>query len=528
MKTILKVLVLDDLNDAGIDFLTEQGIKVDSRSKIPKNELKGIINGYDGVVIRSGTKITSDILDDTTRLKVIGRAGSGVDNIDIVAATKHGVVVMNAPGGNTVTTAEHAIALMLSLARQIPQASASMKEGKWEKKNFIGIELTSKVLGIVGLGNVGKNVAKRALGLKMEVIAYDPYISKDDAFKIGVDLVSLDELYARADFITYHTSLTPETRDMLNKQAIAKMKKGVIIINCARGALINEKDLLDALESGYIRGAALDVFSMEPPSQDMLLLKHPHVILTPHLGASTFEAQKKVALLIAQQVSAFLKGGTIQNSVNFPSIPSEMVPLLSPYITLCEKLGSFRGQLLKSPLREVRAEYVGAVSDLMTEPLTLAILKGILQHQTEDVNFVNARLVAEERKIKITVTNTKIVEHYSSLVRLITVSEKEEFSISGVVFEGTPKIISTNQFPIEANLSGNLLLLENLDVPGVIGSVGTLLGKKKINIAGFQLGRNKLGGTAVSLINVDNIVPESVLDELSNLPNVTSAKYLKF
>jgi len=524
----LKVLVLDNLNAAAIEVFSQAGIEADSMGKITPLQLQNVINNYVAVVVRGATKITSEVINEASRLRVIGRAGSGTDNIDITAATKKGIVVMNTPGGNTITTAEHAIALLLSLARGIPQASASMKEGKWEKKKFIGVELTNKVLGVVGLGNVGKIVAERAIGLKMKVIAYDPYISKEEALKIGVELVSIDEIYSRSDFITYHTPLTPETKGMLNNQAIKKMKKGIFIINCARGALINENDVLKNLESGQIRGAALDVFSKEPPPKDTLLLKHPNVILTPHLGASTLEAQKKVAILIAEQICDFLKKEIIKNSINFPSVPSEILPILRPYLTLCERLGSFRGQILTKPLKELQVEYMGKLTNLTTEPLTISILKGLLQHQIEDVNLVNARMAAEERGIKVKETKTKITDKYSSLIKITTETETEICSISGVVFESTPKITHINQYPIEADLSGSLLLLENLDVPGVIGSVGTLLGARNINIAGYQLGRNKQGGKAVSLINVDNKVPDDVLIELVNLPNITSAKYLIF
>ncbi|NHJ23738.1 MAG: phosphoglycerate dehydrogenase [Candidatus Lokiarchaeota archaeon] len=524
----MKILVLDDLHQAGIDVFMREGFQIDSKSKINTTELTELINNYDAIVVRGATKISSEILNLASRLKVIGRAGSGVDNINIIAATKKGVVVMNTPGGNTITTAEHALALMFSLARQVPQASASMKDGKWEKSFFIGTELTNKILGIIGLGNIGKIVAERAIGLKMVVLAYDPYISKEDAIKFGVELVSLDEIYARCDFITYHTPLTPETRGIINIQAINKMKKGVFLINCARGELINESDLLAALESNHVKGVALDVFSMEPPPRDLPLLKHPNVILTPHLGASTIEAQEKVAILIAEQISDFLKYGTIRNSVNFPPITSEMLPILRPYLTLCERLGSFRGQLLSSPLKELRIEYLGEVSKLMTEPLTISVLKGLLQHQTEDVNLVNARMVAEERGIKVSETKTTKTENYTSLIRVISILNNEEASISGVIFGNNPKVIKVNHFPIEADLSGGILMLENLDVPGVIGRVGTFLGDKGINIASFQLGRNKPGGTAISLINVDNIVSDKVITELVMLPNVNFAKYLIF
>lgn len=524
----IKVLVLDNLHKAGIDVFTREGIQVDVKGKLTSEELASIIDHYDGIALRGATNVSAKVFNNITRLKVIGRAGSGTDNIDTEFATKSGVMVMNTPGGNTITTGEHAIALMFALARQVPQASASMKEGKWEKTKFIGTELTDKVLGIVGIGNIGKIVAERALGLKMVVLGYDPYVSKEDLLKIGVEPVSLDEIYARSDFITYHTPLTPETKGMINAQTIAKMKKGVFIINCARGALINENDLLNALESDHIHGVALDVFPIEPPPTEGLLYKHPNVILTPHLGASTNEAQKKVAVLIAEQISDLLTKGIIRNSINFPSVGAELLPILQPYLSLCEKLGSFHGQLITKPLNEIRVEYLGEASTLTIAPLTISVLRGLLQHQTEEVNLVNARMIAEERGIKITETKAKKAENYASLIRVITETDKGTTSVSGTIFGKIPKIIKFNNFPIEAELTGGMLMLENQDTLGVVGKVGTFLGEKDINIAGFQLGRNKPGGIAISLINVDNIVSEDVLLQLAKLPNVTSAKYLLF
>ncbi|MFX1279227.1 MAG: phosphoglycerate dehydrogenase [Promethearchaeota archaeon] len=524
----LKVLILDNLHKASIDIFTREGIQVDVKGTIPPEELTDIIDHYDGIALRGATNISAQMFDKITRLKIIGRAGSGTDNIDTKAATKSGVVVMNTPGGNTITTGEHAIALIFALARKVPQASASMKEGKWEKKKFIGTELTDKILGIVGIGNIGKVVAERALGLKMVVLGYDPYVSKEDMLKLGIEPTNLDEIYSRSDFITYHTPLTPETKGMINAQAIAKMKKGVFLINCARGELINENDLLSALETSHVQGVALDVFPIEPPPTDKLLYKHPNVILTPHLGASTNEAQKKVAVLIAEQISDLLKRGVIRNSINFPSVAAELLPILQPYLFLCEKLGSFHGQLLETPLNELRIEYLGEASNLLIEPLTISVLKGILQHQTEEVNLVNARMIAEERGIKVTETKSRNAENYTSLIRVVALTENGKTSVSGTTFGKISKIIKINLFPIEAELLGGMLMLENLDVPGVVGRVGTFLGERDINIAGFQLGRKEIGGTAISLINVDNDVSEDVLLQLTKLPNVTSAKYLTF
>ncbi len=524
----MKVLALDNLQQVGIDVFLKEGIEVDVKGKMTPEELAAVISNYDGVVVRGATKATAATFEHATRVKVIGRAGSGTDNIDKVAATKKGVVVMNTPGGNTITTGEHALAMMMALARQIPQATASMRAGKWEKNKFLGTELTDKTLGVVGLGAIGKVVAERAVGLKMVVVAFDPYVSKEDANRLGVETVSLEELYRRADFITFHTPLTPETKGMVNASSIAKMKDGVCVINCARGALVNESDLLAALESGKVKGAALDVYNTEPPDPGMALLQHPHVILTPHLGASTTEAQEKVAVLIAEQICDFLKKGTIRNSVNFPSVSAELLPALKPFLTLGERLGAFHGQLLKAPVRELKVEYHGEVGKLSTDPITISVLKGLLQFQTEEVNLVNARMVAEDRGIKISESKVGKSEPYASLLKVIAVTEEKEFTVSGTVFGAHPKVVQINEFLIEADLSGGILMLENLDVPGVLGRLGTFLGEKGINIAGLQLGRVQAGGTALSLYNVDNAIPDNVLAQLSKLPNVTSASYLVF
>src|SRR5512135_1501401 len=524
----MRVLALDNLQKVGIDVFTKEGIEVEVKGKMTPEELAAVINQYDAVVVRGATKATAPCFENSSRIKVIGRAGSGTDNIDKVAATKKGVVVMNTPGGNTVTTAEHAVSMMMALSRQIPQATASMKAGKWEKNKFMGTEITDKVLGIVGLGAIGKVVADRALGVKMVVVAFDPYVSKEDASLLGVEMASLDELYARADYITYHTPLTPDTKGMVNAAAIAKMKDGVRIINCARGALVNEADLLAALQSGKVAGAALDVFATEPPPPDMPLLGHPNVILTPHLGAATTEAQEKVAVLIAEQICDFLKKGTIRNSVNFPSVSAELLPTLKPFLELGEKLGAFHGQMVDSSIKELKVEYVGEVGKLATAPVTISLLKGLLQYQTEEVNLVNARMMAEERGVKVTETKAARSEDYTSLVRVKVVTEKGESSVAGTVFGKAPRVVRIDDFPIEAELSGGVLMLQNQDVPGVVGRVGTFLGEKGINIAGLQLGRREAGGTAVSLINVDNPVPDKVLAQLGKLPNITAAKYLTF
>lgn len=525
----MKVLCLDNLQQVGIDVFLKEGIEVDVKGKMTPEELAKVINDYDGIVVRGATKATEVSFANVSRCKVIGRAGSGTDNIDKPAATKKGVVVMNTPGGNNVTTGEHAVAMMMALARQIPQATASMKAGKWEKNAFMGTELTGKVLGVVGMGQIGKVVAERGLGLKMQVLGFDPYVSKEDMARLGIECVTLDELYARADYITLHTPGTPETKGMINAATIAKMKDGVSLINCARGTLINEADVLAALQSGKMKGAALDVYAVEPPADfNAPLLQNPNVILTPHLGASTNEAQEKVAVLIAEQISEYLKKGTIRNSVNFPSVSAELMPTLKPWLEAGEKLGAFHGQLLDAPVKELKIEFLGEIGKLSTAPITISILKGMLQFQTEDVNLVNARMVAEERGIKVSEAKSPRSADYANLLQVTAVTEKGDTSVAGTVFGASPRIVSIGSFPIEAELTGGILLLKNEDVPGVVGKIGTFLGEKKINIAGLQLGREKAGGMAISLFNVDQPVQGEVLDALKKLPNIKGAHYLSF
>jgi D-3-phosphoglycerate dehydrogenase len=523
-----KVLALDNLQAVGIDFLRSEGIDVDVAGKKNAEELKEMINSYDAIIVRSGTKVPAEVLAGVDRLKVIGRAGIGVDNIDISAATKNGVVVMNTPGGNTVTTAEHTISLMMSLMRNIPQAARSMKNGKWEKSKFMGSEISDKAIGIIGLGNIGKIVADRANGLKMIVLGYDPYISSEDGARLGVELVSLEELFKRSDVVTVHTPLTPETKGIINKENIAKMKDGVYIINCARGGIVNEADLVEAVNSGKVAGAAIDVYPQEPPPADSLVLGSDRIICTPHLGASTVEAQEKVALQIAEQIVDYLQRNTIRNSVNFPSISAELVPIISPFVELAEKLGSFHGQLLEGRPSEFTVEYHGEISQFDTAQITIAAMKGFLQHQVEGVNLVNSRMIGEERGLTVTEKKTARSETYASLIRVKTLSNGKEFVCSGTLFGKETMIVKIMGFHIEAHLDGSIIMMHNQDVPGVLGSVGTYLGERNINIAGIQLGREKVGGTAISLINADHKVPADVIEGIKSLPNINDAKYLVF
>ncbi|HEY4716524.1 MAG TPA: phosphoglycerate dehydrogenase [bacterium] len=524
----MKVLVTDNLSAGGVEILKKAGsVHVDVKNKIPPDELKNILGEYNGIIVRSTTKLSSDVIAGARKLKVIGRAGVGFDNIDINAATKHGIVVMNTPGGNSITTAEHTIAMMLSMVRKIPQATASMKAEKWEKNKFLGMELYNKILGVAGLGNIGAIVADRGLGLKMRVIAYDPFISEEKAHELGVELVSLDELFNRSDIITVHVPLTKETKGLINRDTISRMKNGVCIINCARGGIVDEEALTEAIKSGKVACAALDVFEKEPPG------KHPlceleNVVLTPHLGASTAEAQENVALAIAEQVVDFLVHGVVRNAVNFPAIPSEALGLLKPYINLSEKIGKFMSYLVQRDIEMVSIEYSGEISSHNIEPLTFAALKGLLERTlTENVNYINAPVIAKERGLKVVVSKTTSLEDYASLITIKLKAGKDEFVIAGTIFgKKDAKIVKFDSYRIDVLPEGNILLLYNWDKPGVLGAIGTYLGKSGMNIAGLQLGRDKPGGKAVSFVHVDGPIPDNVLEEVKKLDNVISAQQI--
>ena len=525
----MKVLVSDNLANEGVEILKNTpGIDVDVNIGLSKEELIDIIKDYDGLAIRSATKVTKDVLDAAENLKVVGRAGIGVDNVDIPEATKKGIVVMNTPGGNTVTTAEHAISMMLAMARKIPQATSSMKGGKWEKKKFKGVELLNKNLGIVGIGNIGSIVADRAHGLKMKVIAYDPFITKEKAAELEIELVSLDDLYKRADFISVHTPLNDDTRGLLNKDAFAKMKDGVMVINCARGGIIDENDLYDAIVNGKVASAALDVFAKEPPGEHKLF-ELDKVICTPHLGASTGEAQVNVSVAVAEQISDYLINGTILNSVNVPSVSSELLLSLKPFITLGEKMGSVLCQsIIKGGVKELTIEYSGEVVSHKTDPISVSILKGFLSVLTDTVNFVNAPVVAKERGIKVKETTSSEVQDYASLITVTAVTADGSFNISGTVFgKKDLRIVRLHNYAVETVPEGNILMLMNNDKPGVIGNVGNTLGKHGINIAAMNFGRESKGHNAISLINVDEEVSKDVIVEILKLPNIISGKLLK-
>jgi len=528
----MKVLVSDKLSPAGVEILERApGLSVDVNVGLKPEELKKIIDQYDGLVIRSATKVTEEIIGAASRLKVVGRAGIGVDNVDIPEATKRGIVVMNTPGGNTVTTAEHAISMMCSLARQIPQADATMKQGKWEKKIFMGVELLNKTLGIVGLGNIGTIVADRAQGLKMNVIAYDPYLTQKAADKMGIELVELDDLFKRSDFISVHVPKTDETQNILNLEAFKKMKPGVLLINCARGGIVNEEDLAEALQKGLVAGAAVDVFSKEPIEADNPLIGVPNVILTPHLGASTGEAQENVAIAVAHQIADYLVSGTITNAVNVPSVSGEILPKVQPYLELAEKLGSLTSQLADFAPKTVQVRYAGSVTSLPLESITISVLKGVMEPVlgVGAVNFVNASVLAQERGLKVNEVKSSKVEDYSNLIEVTLSDNSKEMSAAGFIFEERQgRIIRIDRFSMEATPEGMVLVLLNEDRPGVIGNLGNTLGSHNINIASMQIGRDKPGGEALSFLQIDDEPSDEVLEALTGLPHIKSVTKVKF
>ena len=525
-----KVLVSDKLSKTAVQIFKDNGVEVDYLPDLgkDKDKLFEVIGNYDGLAIRSATKVTDKILSAAKNLKVIGRAGIGVDNVDIPAATKKGVIVMNTPFGNSITTAEHAISLMLSLARQIPEADASTRAGKWEKNRFMGVEVTNKVLGLIGAGNIGSIVADRAQGLKMKVVAFDPFLTPERAQSIGVEKVELDELLKRADFITLHTPLIEATKNIINADAIAKMKDGVRIINCARGGLVDEAALADALKAGKVAGAAFDVF-VEEPATSNALFELPNFIATPHLGASTTEAQENVALQVAEQISAYLMSGEISNALNFPSITAEEAPRLTPWVKLAETLGSFAGQLTEDPITGIRIEYEGSVAALNVKPMTAAALFGVLKPQMQEVNMVSAPQIAKDRGINVELVSRDQQGAYEGYIRLTITTAKQERSLAGTVFgNGKPRIIQVKGINMEAELTSSMLYVTNEDKPGHIGRLGTLLGSLGVNIANFNLGRAEVGGDAIALLSIDGELTEAQLGEIAKLEGVKQAKALRF
>lgn len=525
----MKVLVSDSLSEVGVKiFEQEPEIDVDVNTGLTPEELKGIIGEYQGLVIRSATKVTADVIEAAAKLKVIGRAGIGLDNVDIPAASQRGIVVMNTPEGNTITTAEHAMAMIMALSRNIPQATSSLKEGKWEKKQLQGRELFNKILGLIGAGHIGRIVAERAKGMKMRVIVYDPYLKPETIEKLDLEPVSFDELLAGSDYITIHTPKTDETTNMINRETIAKMKKGAMLVNCARGGIVNEDDLYEGLKSGHLGGAALDVFSTEPPGK-IALMGLPNFICTPHLGASTREAQDNVAKDVAEQIVAYLLRGTVKNAVNVPSLSAELVTILRPYAILAEKMGSIQAQLMDSGMEEVQINYAGKVIEYDTTPLTTAMLKGLLTPiLRDDVNFVNAPFIASERGIKVVESKTQTSEDFASLIMLKVRSLEGENIVSGTIFGKTlPRILRLNDFYLEAIPEGHNLLIYSEDIPGVIGRIGSTLGERGVNISRMQVGQEKGKKRNVILLTTDMTVKDDVLEELRSLEHVYSARKIE-
>ncbi|KAJ04012.1 phosphoglycerate dehydrogenase [Sulfitobacter mediterraneus] len=525
-----KVLISDKLSDAAVQIFKDRGIDVDFQPDVgkDKDKLAEIIDNYDGLAIRSATKVTEKILAAADNLKVIGRAGIGTDNIDKEAASKKGVIVMNTPFGNMITTAEHAIAMMFAVARQIPEASASTHAGKWEKSKFMGVELTSKTLGVIGAGNIGGIVCDRARGLKMKVVAYDPFLGEEKAEKMGVEKVELDELLGRADFITLHVPFTEATANILSRENLEKTKKGVRIINCARGGLVDEEALADLLKSGHVAGAAFDVFAKEPATENPLF-NLPNVVCTPHLGAATTEAQENVALQVAEQMSDYLLTGAVSNALNMPSVTAEEAKVMGPWVKLAGHLGAFIGQMTDEPIKAINILYDGTVAEMNLDALNCGVVAGIMKRANPDVNMVSAPVVAREKGIQISTTNQDKSGVFDGYVKVTVVTEKRERSVAGTVFsDGKPRFIQIKGINIDAEVGAHMVYTTNEDVPGIIGALGQTMGENGVNIANFTLGRSEAKGEAIALLYVDDVVPASVIDKLQGTGLFTQVKPLAF
>ncbi len=524
-----KVLVSDALSDEGLKVLKdEKELQVDVKLKLSPEELKEIIKDYDALIVRSSTKVTKDIIDAATKLKVIGRAGVGLDNVDAEAASKRGIIVMNTPAGNTISTAEQTMSLILSLSRNIPQSNASLREGKWDRNKYMGVELYGKTLGIIGLGRIGTEVARRAMAFSMNVIAYDPYLTVERANELGIKLVEVKDIIKQADYITVHTPLTNETKHMISDKEFEQMKPSVRIVNCARGGIIDEAALVRALDSGKIAGAALDVFESEPP-KDFTMFKHDKLIATPHLGASTEEAQVNVAVEVSKQVADALLGRGCRNAVNVPCVDPEIYKILRPYINLAEKMGLMVGQLAEGRTQEIKIQYSGELVQHDLASVTIAFLKGLLTPiLQETVNFVNASVIAKERGIKIVETKSSQIEEFANLVTIEARTDKVKVVVAGTLsLRKEPRIVKINDFYVEAVTDGYLLILFNEDKPGIIGQIGTILGQHKINIAGMTLGRTKAGGDAMTVLNVDEQISDEVIKQIRSAKHVIDAKVIK-
>jgi D-3-phosphoglycerate dehydrogenase len=522
-----RVLIADKLSPAAIDIFKARGVDADVITGLSKDDLLKIIGDYDGLAVRSATKADKDVIAAAAKMKVIGRAGIGVDNVDIPAATAAGIVVMNTPFGNSITTAEHAIAMMFALARQLPQADLSTQAGKWEKNRFMGVELYAKTLGLIGAGNIGSIVADRAIGLKMKVVAYDPFLSPERAVEIGVEKVELDELLARADFITLHTPLTDKTRNILGAENLAKTKKGVLIVNCARGGLVDEKALRDGLESGAVGGAAFDVF-VEEPAKENVLFGAPNFIATPHLGASTNEAQENVALQVAEQMSDYLLTGAVTNALNSPSVSADEAPKLKPFVALAEKLGAFAGQMVDFGIKSIDIAYEGDVSTLNVKPLTAAALAGVLRPMLAEVNMVSAPAVAKERGIVLSESRQEASPVFDTLMRITVTTELGKRAFAGTLIAGAPRVVEVKGMELDAPFLPAMLYVNNQDKPGFIGALGALLGEAGVNIATFNLGRRSAGDDAIALVGVDQAPNDALLAKVKALPHVKEARALVF
>lgn len=525
-----RVLISDELSDAAVQIFRDRGIDVDFQPQLgkDKDKLLEIIGNYDGLAIRSATKVTEKIIAAATNLKVIGRAGIGVDNVDIPEASKKGIIVMNTPFGNSITTAEHAIAMMFAVARQLPEASASTHAGKWEKSKFMGVELFNKTLGVIGAGNIGGIVCDRAVGLKMKVVAYDPFLSEDRARELKVEKVELDELLARADFITLHVPMTEQTKNILSRDALAKTKPGVRIINCARGGLVDEQALADALKSGHVAGAGFDVFTVEPAKENPLF-GLPNVVVTPHLGASTAEAQENVALQVAEQMSDYLLTGAVSNALNMPSVTADEARVMGPWIKLAGHLGAFIGQLTDEPVKAVNILYDGVVSTMNLRAMNCAVIAGIMKSANPDVNMVSAPVIAKERGIQISTTNQDKSGAFDGYIKVTVVTAKRERSIAGTCFsDGKPRFIQIKGINVDAEVGAHMLYTTNEDVPGIIGKLGSTLGAHGVNIANFTLGRSKAGGEAIAMLYLDEAPNPAALDALRDLGVFQQVKPLVF
>jgi len=524
-----KVLISDSLSKEAVDILErEKEFKVDVNTKLTPEELKNAIKDYDALLVRSATKVTKDIINAADKLKIIGRAGVGLDNVDVDAASKKGIIVVNTPGGNTISTAEHTFSMILALSRSIPQADLSMKKGEWERKKFMGVELYGKTLGIVGLGRIGTEVAKRALSFGMKILAYDPYLSAEKAKELGIELVDLTTLFKTADYITVHTPLTDDTKHMVSGKEFALMKKGVRIINCARGGIIDEDALVKAIEAGKVAGAAFDVFENEPP-KDSKLTKLDKVVLTPHLGASTEEAQMNVAIDVANTVRDALLNRGVRNAVNVPYVDPEIYKVIEPYLKLAENIGSMQTQMAEGHIKKVKIRYVGDLSKYDLAPFTVSIMKGMLTPiLQETVNYVNSLVIAKERGINVIESKTAEVQDFASLIIVEVETDKVKSSICGTLFTKVdPRIVKINEFYVDCVPEGNMLIVFNKDVPGIIGQIGTIFGRNNINVASVSFGREEKGGKAVSVWNVDSDVPRGVLEELKAAKNVEDIKVVK-